>query len=644
MISAQGLGLHHAGNYLFRDVNFTIKKDDKIGLVGKNGAGKSTLLKILSGEINFYEGTVVPEGNITIGFLKQDLDFVKGRTVWNETMQAYEQINAMKNELEEVNHQMATRSDYESDAYSDLIVRMTELNDLLMNHDAYNLEGDVEKVLFGLGFKADDFHKITDEFSGGWRMRIELAKLLLQKNDLMLLDEPTNHLDMESIIWLENFLKDYPGSIVLVSHDKQFMTSICNRTFDVNNKKIDDYKANYSKYLELRKERREKLAQAKKNQDAEIKQMEDNINKFRASATKASFAQSLIKKLDKIERIEIDNEDVSKFNIRFQPSVTPGKVIFEAKNLGKAYGNKQIFDNVDFFVERGDRIALLGQNGQGKTTLAKILAGDITDYSGEWNLGHNVSIGYFAQNQEEVLTPEKTVLQEAEDSATEETRPRVRDLLGSFLFQGEDVTKKTKVLSGGERNRLALCKLLLRPFNTLIMDEPTNHLDIQSKEIIKLALQKYEGTLIVISHDREFLQGLSDKIFEFRDGKMKEFLGDINEYLEYRQKESIREISAERSKLHQEQEYKEAKTQESKPTTDNHQPTTIVSKEQKNIQNKIKKVEEKISDLELKIEEFEASFTNENPSEEMLETYNKTKEELDLTLQEWEYLGSQLEG
>ncbi|WP_313099530.1 ABC-F family ATP-binding cassette domain-containing protein [Epilithonimonas sp.] len=645
MISAQGLGLHHAGNYLFRDVNFTIKKDDKIGLVGKNGAGKSTLLKILSGEINFYEGTVVPEGNITIGFLKQDLDFVKGRTVWDETMQAYEQINAMKNELEEVNHQMATRTDYESDAYSDLIVRMTELNDLLMNHDAYNLEGDVEKVLFGLGFKADDFQKITDEFSGGWRMRIELAKLLLQKNDLMLLDEPTNHLDMESIIWLENFLKDYPGSIVLVSHDKQFMTSICNRTFDVNNKKVDDYKANYSKYLELRKERREKLAQAKKNQDAEIKQMEDNINKFRASATKASFAQSLIKKLDKIERIEIDNEDVSKFNIRFQPSVTPGKVIFEAKNLGKAYGKKQIFDNVDFFVERGDRIALLGQNGQGKTTLAKILAGDITDYSGEWNLGHNVSIGYFAQNQEEVLTPDKTVLQEAEDSATEETRPRVRDLLGSFLFQGEDVTKKTKVLSGGERNRLALCKLLLRPFNTLIMDEPTNHLDIQSKEIIKLALQKYEGTLIVISHDREFLQGLSDKIFEFRDGKMKEFLGDINEYLEYRQKESIREISAERSKLHQDEvEEPRQKIQESKPATNNNQSTTIVSKEQKNIQNKLKKVEEKITELELKIEEFESSFTKDNPSEEVLETYNKTKEELDLTLQEWEYLGSQLEG
>lgn len=645
MLSVQGLGLHHAGNYLFRDTNFTIKKGDKIGLVGKNGAGKSTLLKILSGEINFFEGNIVPEGNITIGFLKQDLDFVKGRTVWDETMQAYEQINAMKNELEEVNHQMATRTDYESDAYSDLIIRMTELNDLLMNHDAYNLEGDVEKVLFGLGFKADDFQKITDEFSGGWRMRIELAKLLLQKNDLMLLDEPTNHLDMESIIWLENFLKDYPGSIVLVSHDKQFMTSICNRTFDVNNKKVDDYKANYSKYLELRKERREKLAQAKKNQDAEIKQMEDNINKFRASATKASFAQSLIKKLDKIERIEIDNEDVSKFNIRFQPSVTPGKVIFEAKNLGKAYGNKQIFDNVDFFVERGDRIALLGQNGQGKTTLAKILAGDIKDYSGEWNLGHNVSIGYFAQNQEEVLTPEKTVLQEAEDSATEETRPRVRDLLGSFLFQGEDVTKKTKVLSGGERNRLALCKLLLRPFNTLIMDEPTNHLDIQSKEIIKLALQKYEGTLIVISHDREFLQGLSDKIFEFRDGKMKEFLGDINEYLEYRQKESIREISAERSKLHQDEvEEPRQKIQESKPATNNNQSTTIVSKEQKNIQNKLKKVEEKISELELKIEEFESSFTKDNPSEEVLEIYNKTKEELDLTLQEWEYLGSQLEG
>lgn len=640
MLSVQGLGLHHAGNYLFKDTNFTIKKGDKIGLVGKNGAGKSTLLKILSGEINYYEGNVVTEGKITIGFLKQDLDFVKGRTVWDETMQAFEQINALKDELEEVNHQLATRTDYESDAYTDLINRMTDLNDMLMNFDAYNLEGDVEKILFGLGFKADDFQKITDEFSGGWRMRIELAKLLLQQNDLMLLDEPTNHLDMESIIWLEDFLTNYQGSMLLVSHDKQFMTSTCNRTFDVNNRKVDDYKANYSKYLELRKDRKEKLIQAKKNQDAEVKHTEELINKFRASASKASFAQSLIKKLDKLERIEVENDDVSKFNIRFQPSVQPGKVIFEAQNLGKAYGKKQIFNKVDFIVERGARIALLGQNGQGKTTLAKILAGDITDFSGSWNLGHNVNIGYFAQNQEEVLTPDKTVLQEAEDSATEETRPRVRDLLGSFLFQGDDVTKKTKVLSGGERNRLALCKLLLRPFNTLIMDEPTNHLDIQSKEIIKLALQKFEGTLIVISHDREFLQGLSDKIFEFRDGSMKEFLGDINEYLEYRQKESIIEVSAEKAKLHQEA-IPEPVIKVPDPVKESN---IIVSKEQKNIQNKIKKVEEKISELELKIEEFEASFTKENPSEDTLETYNKIKEELDLTLQEWEFLGTQLEG
>lgn len=644
MLSVQGLGLHHSGNYLFQNVNFTIKKDDKIGLVGKNGAGKSTLLKMLSGEITFYEGVVVPEGNITIGFLKQDLDFVKGRTVWDETMQAFEQINAWKNELEEVNHQLATRTDYESDAYTGIINKMTELNDLLMHHDAYNLEGDIEKVLFGLGFKADDFQKITDEFSGGWRMRIELAKLLLQKNDLMLLDEPTNHLDMESIIWLENFLKDYPGAIVLVSHDKQFMTAVCNRTFDVNNKKVDDYKTNYTKYLVMREERREKLIQAKKNQDAEIKQMEDNINKFRASATKASFAQSLIKKLDKIDRIEVDNEDVSKFNIRFQQSVVPGKVIFEAEHLGKAYGKKQIFDEVDFIVQRGDRIALLGQNGQGKTTLAKILAGDIKDYSGSWNLGHNVNIGYFAQNQEEVLTPNKTVLEEAEDSATEETRPRVRDLLGSFLFQGEAVNKKTKVLSGGERNRLALCKLLLRPFNTLIMDEPTNHLDIQSKEIIKLALQKFEGTLIVISHDREFLQGLCDKIYEFRDGRMKEFLGSVNEYLEYRQKESIREISAEKAKLHDEDAkiVEKAKAEEKQAKAEI-KSTVIVSKEQKNIQNKIKKVEERISELETVIEKMEATFTTENPSEETLEKYNKTKEDLDAALQEWEYLGTQLE-
>ncbi len=643
MISVQGLGLHHSGNYLFQNVNFTIKRDDKIGLVGKNGAGKSTLLKMISGEINFYEGNIVPEGNVTIGFLKQDLDFVKGRTVWNETLQAFEQINAMKTELDQVNHELATRTDYESDYYENLIHRMTELNDLLMHHDAYNLEGDVEKVLLGLGFKADDFHKITDEFSGGWRMRIELAKLLLQKNDLMLLDEPTNHLDMESIIWLESFLKEYPGAIVLVSHDKQFMTSVCNRTFDINNRKVDDYKANYTKYLELSKERKEKLTQAKKNQDAEIKQMEDNINRFRASATKASFAQSLIKKLEKIERIEIDNEDVSKFNIRFVQSVVPGKVVFEAKNLGKAYGNKQVFDKVDFYVQRGERIALLGQNGQGKTTLAKILSGEIKDYTGEWNLGHNVNIGYFAQNQEEVLTPNKTVLEEAEDAATEETRPRVRDLLGSFLFQGEDVQKKTKVLSGGERNRLALCKLLLRPFNTLIMDEPTNHLDIQSKEIIKLALQKFEGTLIVISHDREFLQGLSDKIFEFRDGRMKEFLGDINEYLEFRQKESIREISAEKSKLQEmrgetpEQEVKTTPVTEEKKTG-------FVSKEQKNLQNKIKKVEEKISDLEAKIQEMETSFTKQNPSEETLEKYNSQKSDLELALEEWEFLAAQVEG
>lgn len=640
MLSVQGLGLHHSGNYLFQNVNFTIKKDDKIGLVGKNGAGKSTLLKMLTGEINFYEGNIVPEGNITIGFLKQDLDFVKGRTVWDETLQAFEQINAMKNELDEVNHQLVTRTDYESDFYENLIHRMTELNDLLMHHDAYNLEGDVEKVLLGLGFKADDFLKITDEFSGGWRMRIELAKLLLQKNDLMLLDEPTNHLDMESIIWLEEFLKDYPGAIVLVSHDKQFMTSVCNRTFDINNKKVDDYKANYTKYLELSKERKEKLTQAKKNQDAEIKQMEDNINRFRASATKASFAQSLIKKLDKIERIEIDNEDVSKFNIRFVQSIVPGKVIFEAKNLGKSYGNKQVFDKVDFFVERGDRIALLGQNGQGKTTLAKILAGEIKDYSGEWELGHNVNIGYFAQNQEEVLTPNKTVLEEAEDAATEETRPRVRDLLGSFLFQGEDVQKKTKVLSGGERNRLALCKLLLRPFNTLIMDEPTNHLDIQSKEIIKLALQKFEGTLIVISHDREFLQGLTDKIFEFRDGRMKEFLGDVNEYLEFRQKESIREVSAEKSKLQEMRNEPVVEKVVEKPVE---KKPVIVSKDQKNIQNKIKKIEERISELELKIEEMEAGFAKENPSEETLEIYKAKKEELDLALQEWEFLGTQLD-
>ena len=639
MLSVQNLGLHHSGNYLFQNVNFTIKKDDKVGLVGKNGAGKSTLLKMLTGEINFFEGNIVTEGQITIGFLKQDLDFVKGRTVWNETMQAFEKVNALKNELEEVNEQLTTRTDYESDGYDQLIHRMTDLNDLLMHHDAYNLEGDVEKVLFGLGFKADDFHKITDEFSGGWRMRIELAKLLLQKNDLMLLDEPTNHLDMESIIWLESFLKEYNGAIVLVSHDKQFMTAVCNRTFDINNKKVDDYKANYTKYLIMSKERKEKLQQAQKNQEAEIKHTEDLINKFRAKASKASMAQSLIKKLDKVERIEIDNDDVSKFNIRFVQSVVPGKVIFEAKNLGKAYGKKTVFDKVDFFVERGQKIALLGQNGQGKTTLAKILAGEINDYSGEWNLGHNVNIGYFAQNQEEVLTPNKTVLEEAEDAATEETRPRVRDLLGSFLFQGDDVTKKTKVLSGGERNRLALCKLLLRPFNVLIMDEPTNHLDIQSKEIIKLALNNFQGTLIVISHDREFLQGVADKIFEFRDGRMKEFLGNIDEYLEFRQKESMREVSIEKSKLQDAKAEKEIEA--SKPVVE--KEPVFESKEQKLLKNKLQKTEEKISQHEKQIKKLEKEFTQKNPSAEELANYETLKEDLAKELQVWEEIALEME-
>jgi len=635
MISVQSLGLHHAGNYLFRGVNFTIKKNDKVGLVGKNGAGKSTLLKMLSGEINFYEGDVIPEGNISIGFLKQDLDFVRGRTVWDETMQAFESINFLKTELDRVNQEMSSRTDYESEYYANLIDKMTELNDLLLHHDAYNLDADTERVLLGLGFKADDFSKITDQFSGGWRMRIELAKLLLQKNDLLLLDEPTNHLDMESIIWLENFLKDYTGAIVLVSHDKKFMTSVCNRTFDINNKKVDDYKANYSKYLELRKDRKEKLIQAKKNQDTEIKHTEELINKFRASASKAAFAQSLIKKLNKIERIEVENEDVSKFNIRFVQSTVPGKIIFEAKNLGKTYDEKKVFSGVDFFVERGARIALLGQNGQGKTTLAKILAGEITDYSGEWTLGHNVNIGYFAQNQEEVLSPDKTVLEEAEDSSTEETRPKVRDLLGAFLFQGDDVQKKTKVLSGGERNRLALCKLLLRPFNTLIMDEPTNHLDIQSKEIIKLALQKFEGTLILISHDREFLQGLSDKIFEFRDGKMKEFLGNIDEYLEYRQKESIREISAEKAKL------SDKNFNENQESKINLHPKEVNDK--KEILNKISKIEQEISSLESEVGTLEQKFSKENPIQEELENYENLKTNLNMKLQEWEFIASQVE-
>jgi len=626
MILVRNLGMHFAGNYLFENVNFRIDKNNRIGLAGKNGAGKSTLLKILAGGQPPSEGAVEKEGNVRIGYLKQDLDFEHGRTVWDEAKLAFRELNQISEKIEKINHELASKTDYESDEYHVLIHDLTDLTDQFSHLGGYNIDGEIEKVLKGLGFNESDFQKITDVFSGGWRMRIELAKLLLEENDVLLLDEPTNHLDIESIIWLEGFLVNYKGAVVLVSHDKQFLTNVTNRTIEISNKSIQDYKANYTKYLILRQERKEKLIQAQKNQEQSIKHTEQLIEKFRYKASKAAFAQSLIKKLDKVERIEVEDEDVTRFNIRFEPSITSGKVIFKAENLGKSFGSHQVFNHAHFYIERGEKIAFVGQNGQGKTTLAKILDG-VLSYSGTLETGHNVQIGYFAQNQAEILTASKTVLEEAEDSATEESRPRVRDLLGAFLFQGDEVQKKVSVLSGGERNRLALCKLMLRPFNTLIMDEPTNHLDLQSKAILKQALKNFKGTLIIVSHDREFLDGLADKIFEFRNGQVKEFLGGIAEYLDYRKKESMREVSLEKSSI------------QTVPETEKlfkGKEIQFKTKEQKALENKLTKLEAEIESIENQINDIEASFSVKNPTQEELQNYYSLKEKLELLTADWE--------
>ena len=628
MLLVQNLGVHFAGNYLFDNVSFRINKGNRVGLAGKNGAGKSTLLKILAKKQIADEGDVVHEGEVSVGFLTQDIDFEKGRTVWEEAGRAFQQLNEIQQKIDFTNDQLSTRIDYESDAYAKLIEDITHLTDRFNLLGGYTKDAEMEKILFGLGFKAEDFHRQTEEFSGGWRMRIELAKLLLQKHDVLLLDEPTNHLDIDSILWLEDFLQDYPGAVVLVSHDKQFLDNVTNRTLEIANKQVHDYKANYSKYIELRQERREKMEQAQKNQEQYIKHTEQLINKFRAKASKAATAQSLIKKLDKIDRIEVENEDVHKMNIRFASAVVPGKIIFELEKVGKKYGEKQIFDDVNFYVNRGEKIAFVGQNGQGKTTLARVMV-DGLEHSGLVKLGHNVEVGYFAQNQAEVLNEKWSVLEEAEYASTEETRKQVRDVLGAFLFSGETVEKKVSVLSGGERNRLALAKLLLKPFNVLVMDEPTNHLDIQSKEILKQALKNFDGTLILVSHDREFLDGLANKVFEFRDGKVNEFLGGITEYLAERKAQGFREIEKveTQSIASVQSELKKEKVQLSQEEI----------KEQKRIKNKITKLEEEIADLESKIADLEKKFETSHADED-LKKYDELKLNLEDKMQEWEEL------
>ncbi len=629
MVNVHNLTVTFAGTDLFSGITFKLVKGDRVGLIGKNGAGKSTLLKILSKDTESSGGTMAFDKDIRIGFLRQDIDFVHGRTILEEAYQAFEEIQRIEKKLDEVNEQLATRTDYESEGYNDLIIELNELTERYELLGGYNYQGDTEKILQGLGFQREDFDKLTDTFSGGWRMRIELAKLLLQNNDILLLDEPTNHLDIESIIWLENFLKSYSGAIVLVSHDKMFLDNVTNRTIEISLGKIYDYKKPYTQFLELRKDIKEKQLQAQKNQEKQIKQTEQLIEKFRYKASKAAFAQSLIKKLDKVERIEVDQDENATMNIRFSISKDPGKIIFEAENLAKSYGEKQVLENVDLLIERNSRIAFVGQNGQGKSTLAKMMVGEIP-FDGDLKLGHNVEIGYFAQNQSEYLPPEKTVVEIMEDAADDNNRARVRDMLGAFLFSGEAVDKKAKVLSGGERNRLALCKLLLSPFNVLIMDEPTNHLDIASKNVLKKALQNFNGTLILVSHDREFLQGLTDKVYGFKDKVIKEYLGDIDYFLEVHKMESLRE--AEKRTV--------VKEEKSSTKKEQYQLSKEQEKQLRKLKNKLNKIENQISDLESEIEkidlELAQNYDEVSSRPNFFEDYKAKKRKYEELMEAWE--------
>jgi ATP-binding cassette subfamily F protein 3 len=635
MLNAHDITVSFSGEELFSGITFKLNAGDRIGLVGKNGAGKSTLLKIVAGEQEYDRGSMAFDKDISLGFLKQDIDFEEGRTVIEEAYQAFKEIKSIEKKLEEVNTQLAERTDYESEYYHDLMHDLDELSHRYELIGGYNYQGETEKILAGLGFKQENLHQLTNTFSGGWRMRIELAKLLLQNHDILLLDEPTNHLDIESIIWFENFLKGFSGAIMMVSHDKMFLDNVTNRTIEISLGQIYDYKKPYSQYLLLRNEIKEKQLQAQKNQEREIKHTEQLIEKFRAKANKASMAQSLIKKLNRVERIEVDVEDNAVMNVRFPMSVTPGKVVVEANKVAKNYDENQVLQNVNLLIERGSKIAFVGQNGQGKSTLAKIMVGEIP-YDGELKLGHNVQIGYFAQNQSEYLDGELTILETMENEATDGNRVKVRDMLGSFLFRGDEVEKKVKVLSGGERNRLALCKMLLHPFNVLIMDEPTNHLDIASKNVLKRALKQFDGTLILVSHDRDFLQDLAATVYSFREGGIKEYLGDINYFLEQHELEDMRAVEMKTKK-------EEGSANSSKGGKQNHTD----QKQKKKLQNRLSKIETEISDLEKKIinddAEIAENFKLLHENEQFFKSYQQKKSKVEELMTLWEEVQGQIE-
>tara|TARA_B100001057_G_scaffold361129_1_gene363501 strand:+ start:4736 stop:6643 length:1908 start_codon:yes stop_codon:yes gene_type:complete len=626
MISAQNISVSFGGFNLFDNLNFRLGTGDRVALIGKNGAGKSTLLKLISQEQHPSRGSFSIEKDCKIGYLPQDIEFENTANLIEETYKAFNEILEIENRQEFINNQLETRTDYESDEYLNLIQELTEITTEYELLGGYKYKSKTERILLGLGFDRNDFNKPTKSFSGGWRMRIELAKLLLKDNDVLLLDEPTNHLDIHSIIWLENFLLKFKGAILLVSHDRIFLDNITNRTIEIIQKKIFDFRKSYTDYVNFRQELIEQQKLAKKNQDKQIQNTEKLIDRFRAKASKATMAQSLIKKLSKIERIEIDQEENKTMKINFQLSKQPGKVILETKGISKQYGDNLVFNKVDILLERGSKIAFVGQNGQGKSTLAKIIVGEIK-YQGQLNIGHNVEIGYFAQNQSEYLDGKLTILQTVEEAATENNRSSVRDMLGAFLFKGDDVDKKVSVLSGGERNRLALCKLLLQPFNFLVMDEPTNHLDILSKDVLKKALKKFQGSLILVSHDRDFLDELCTKVIEFKNQRVKIHLGGVNSYLEENKVLSFNEIDKKSesikssSKLNQKNDY-------------------IIQKSRISIERKIKKLENKIDKLEKSIKaidiELEINYQKTIETEDFFENYNSKKKQLKDFIDQWE--------
>jgi len=641
MVSVNNLSLYFGGQDIFKDISFMVNKGDRIGLTGKNGAGKSTLLKVLAKELTPNNGNVSFPNGIIVGFLRQDLDFEDGRTVLEEAQTAFEFLNDVELRMNEANKQLTERTDYESDEYLEIISEFNELEERFRMAGGNDTSAEISQVLTGLGFTQYDFERQTTEFSGGWRMRIELAKILLKKPDLLLLDEPTNHLDIESIMWLERWLKDYVGAIVLVSHDRIFLDCSTNRTIEIAFGKINDYKASYTKYLTLREDRIEKQTQAKKNQDKFIAETKILINKFRAKKNKAAFAQTLIKKLDRLDIIQVEQEDISRMQFRFPPAPHSGKMSLMIEEASKSYSDLNVLDKINLEIVRGDKIAFVGKNGEGKSTLAKMIVKEV-DFSGKIELGHQVNMGYYAQNQAEFLDENITVLETIEQAATEDTAGRVRTILGSFLFSNDEVDKKVKVLSGGERARVALCKLLLEPVNLLIMDEPTNHLDITSKELLKKALVNYDGSLIVVSHDREFLQGLTQKVYEFKNQNIKEYIGDIDTFLSEKDLESFKQLESsqkeqkntKQDKLNEQSSYAEQK---------------LYQKKIKKLQNRINKLEKEIEILDKSQKSIDADLSDPERFKELsqkdgfFDEYEKNRQKLQDLEGEWELAAENLE-